>query len=102
MFGRRWSNGCTRRRGKECCQVEEENQTLPPSPARTTSGSIRSWGYDRTAKTEEDEFRKIYALDVVEIPTNRAVLRKDASDIIYKSGSQVPGYHNRGAKRPHA
>ena len=38
-----------------------------------------------TAKTEEDEFRKIYALDVVSVPTNKPMIRKDLPDIIYKS-----------------
>ena len=42
-------------------------------------------GMTGTAKTEEDEFRKIYALDVVEIPTNRPMKRIDSPDIIYKS-----------------
>ncbi|MHB9037788.1 MAG: preprotein translocase subunit SecA [Armatimonadota bacterium] len=87
MFGRRWSDGLHQAvEAKEGVPVEEENQTLATI---TYQNYFRLYeklgGMTGTAKTEEDEFRKIYALDVVEIPTNRPVIRKDASDVIYKT-----------------
>lgn len=87
MFGRRWSNGLHQAvEAKEGVQIQEENQTLATI---TYQNYFRLYnklaGMTGTAKTEEDEFRKIYALDVVEIPTNRPVYRKDAPDIVYKN-----------------
>jgi preprotein translocase subunit SecA len=87
MFGRRWSDGLHQAvEAKEGVQVEEESQTLATI---TYQNFFRLYdklaGMTGTAKTEEDEFRKIYALDVVEVPTNRAVLRKDMADVVYKS-----------------
>ncbi|MCE5315099.1 MAG: SEC-C metal-binding domain-containing protein [Armatimonadota bacterium] len=87
MFGRRWSDGLHQAvEAKEGVPVEEENQTLATI---TYQNYFRLYdklsGMTGTAMTEEDEFRKIYALDVVEIPTNRPVIRKDSSDVIYKT-----------------
>lgn len=87
MFGRRWSEGLHQAvEAKENVRIEEENQTLATI---TYQNYFRLYnklaGMTGTAKTEEDEFRKIYALDVVEIPTNRPVIRRDAPDVIYKS-----------------
>ncbi len=87
MFGRRWSDGLHQAvEAKENCKIQEESQTLATI---TFQNFFRLYtklaGMTGTAKTEEDEFRKIYALDVVEIPTNRPVIRKDQADIIYKS-----------------
>lgn len=87
MFGRRWSDGLHQAvEAKEGAQVEEESQTLATI---TYQNYFRLYdklaGMTGTAKTEEDEFRKIYALDVVEVPTNRAVMRKDVPDVVYKS-----------------
>ena len=42
-------------------------------------------GMTGTAKTEEEEFRKIYGLDVIIVPTNRPMIRKDMPDVVYKS-----------------
>lgn len=42
-----------------------------------------------TAMTEEDEFQEIYKLDVVEIPTNKPMVRKDYNDVIYKMKMQI-------------
>ncbi|MCE5323397.1 preprotein translocase subunit SecA [bacterium] len=87
MFGRRWSDGLHQAvEAKEGVPVEEENQTLATI---TYQNYFRLYdklsGMTGTAKTEEEEFRKIYALDVVEIPTNRPVIRKDSPDVIYKT-----------------
>jgi len=87
MFGRQWSDGLHQAvEAKEGCEIQEENQTLATI---TYQNYFRLYdklaGMTGTAMTEEDEFRKIYALDVVEIPTNRAVIRNDAADVIYKS-----------------
>ena len=87
MFGRRWSSGLHQAvEAKEGVKVEEESQTLATI---TYQNFFRLYdklaGMTGTAKTEEDEFRKIYALDVVEVPTNRAMLRKDHADVVYKS-----------------
>ena len=49
-------------------------------------------GMTGTALTEEDEFRQIYKLDVIEIPTNKPVQRKDLPDAVYKTeAGQIPG-----------
>ncbi|MCX6345129.1 MAG: SEC-C metal-binding domain-containing protein [Armatimonadetes bacterium] len=87
MFGRRWSDGLHQAvEAKEGCQIQEENQTLATI---TYQNYFRLYsklaGMTGTAKTEEDEFRKIYALDVVEIPTNQEVFRKDSPDIVFKN-----------------
>lgn len=87
MFGRRWSNGLHQAvEAKENVKVEEENQTLATI---TYQNYFRIYdklaGMTGTAKTEEEEFRKIYALDVVEIPTNREIMRKDHADVVYKT-----------------
>ncbi len=87
LFGNRWSNGLHQAvEAKEGVQVEEENQTLATITYQNFFRLYRKLaGMTGTAKTEEDEFRKIYALDVVEVPTNRPVLRKDQADVIYKT-----------------
>lgn len=87
MFGRRWSDGLHQAvEAKEGAQVEEESQTLATI---TYQNYFRLYdklaGMTGTAKTEEDEFRKIYALDVVEVPTNKMVMRQDVPDVVYKS-----------------
>lgn len=87
MFGRRWANGLHQAvEAKENVKVEEENQTLATI---TYQNYFRMYdklaGMTGTAKTEEEEFRKIYALDVVEVPTNREVMRKDNADVVYKT-----------------
>jgi preprotein translocase subunit SecA len=87
MFGRRYSDGLHQAiEAKENVKIEEENQTMATI---TYQNFFRLYdklaGMTGTAKTEEDEFRKIYALDVVEIPTNRPMSRIDSPDIIYKS-----------------
>ncbi len=87
MFGRRWSDGLHQAvEAKEGVPIQEENQTLATITYQNFFRLYKKLaGMTGTAKTEEEEFRKIYALDVVEVPTNRPVIRKDMADVIYKS-----------------
>ena len=87
MFGRRYSDGLHQAiEAKEHVDVKNESQTLATI---TFQNYFRLYsklaGMTGTAKTEEDEFRKIYALDVVQVPTNKPVKRTDYPDVIYKS-----------------
>jgi len=87
MFGRRYSDGLHQAiEAKEHVEIKNESQTLATI---TFQNYFRLYsklaGMTGTAKTEEDEFRKIYALDVVQVPTNRPVIRQDHADVIYKS-----------------
>ena len=87
MFGRRWGDGLHQAvEAKEGVKIENENKTLATI---TFQNLFRLYpklgGMTGTAKTEEDEFRKIYALDVVSVPTNKPMVRKDQSDLIYKT-----------------
>ncbi|MBC5815019.1 MAG: preprotein translocase subunit SecA, partial [Candidatus Eremiobacteraeota bacterium] len=87
MYGRRYSDGIHQAiEAKEGIKVRSEDQTLATI---TFQNYFRLYdklaGMTGTAKTEEREFRDIYSLDVVVIPTNMPVARKDMSDIVYKS-----------------
>ncbi len=87
MIGRRYSEGLHQAiEAKEHVQVERESKTLATI---TFQNYFRMYetlcGMTGTAKTEEDEFRAIYNLDVVEIPTNRPNIRKDLNDVVYKT-----------------
>lgn len=87
MFGRRYSDGLHQAiEAKEGVQVRQESQTVA---VITFQNLFRMYnklaGMTGTAKTEEDEFRKIYGLNVVAIPTHRPMVRKDQEDIVYKS-----------------
>ena len=87
MIGRRYSEGLHQAiEAKEHVKVERESQTLATI---TFQNYFRMYeklsGMTGTAKTEEDEFRGIYALDVVEIPTNKPNIRKDMDDVVYKN-----------------
>jgi preprotein translocase subunit SecA len=87
MPGRRWSDGLHQAvEAKENVQIQEESQTL----ASITYQNLfllyeKLSGMTGTAKTEEIEFEKIYKLEVVAIPTNKKVQRKDFPDLIYKN-----------------
>ncbi len=87
MFGRRWSDGLHQAvEAKENCKIEEESQTLATITYQNFFRLYKKLsGMTGTAKTEEEEFRKIYGLDVVEVPTNRPAIRRDLADVIYKS-----------------
>ena len=85
MDGRRYSDGLHQAiEAKEELEVAGENQTLATI---TLQNYFRMYeklsGMTGTAKTEEDEFKQIYKLGVVTIPTNRPVIRRDFSDVIY-------------------
>ena len=87
MFGRRYSDGLHQSiEAKERVKVERESQTLATI---TFQNYFRMYdklaGMTGTASTEEQEFKKIYKLDVVVIPTNQPMVRKDLPDVIYKT-----------------
>jgi len=87
MIGRRYSEGLHQAiEAKEGVVVEHESKTLATI---TFQNYFRMYdklgGMTGTAMTEEGEFRAIYKLDVVEIPTNRPMVRKDNSDLIFKT-----------------
>ncbi|HEY3267832.1 MAG TPA: preprotein translocase subunit SecA [Armatimonadota bacterium] len=87
MFGRRYSDGLHQAiEAKEGVKIEAETQTIATI---TFQNYFRLYsklaGMTGTAKTEESEFRKIYGLDVMVIPTNRPMIRKDMPDVIYKT-----------------
>ena len=87
MYGRRYNEGLHQAiEAKEGVQVAGESKTLATI---TFQNFFRLYdklsGMTGTALTEEEEFAAIYALDVVEIPTNKPVIRQDHSDIVYKN-----------------
>ncbi len=87
MYGRRYSEGLHQSiEAKEGVKIEHESQTLATI---TFQNYFRLYdklaGMTGTAKTEEQEFRKIYGLDVIVIPTNKTMIRTDFSDVVYKS-----------------
>ena len=87
MIGRRYSEGLHQAiEAKEHVKVERESKTLATI---TFQNYFRMYnklsGMTGTAKTEEGEFQGIYALDVVEIPTNKPTIRKDLEDVVYKN-----------------
>ena len=87
MYGRRYNQGLHQAiEAKENVTVEKESKTLA---SITLQNYFRLYkklsGMTGTALTEEDEFRHIYALDVVEIPTNRPNIRKDYPDMVFKT-----------------
>jgi preprotein translocase subunit SecA len=87
MYGRRYSNGLHQAiEAKEGLDVRSESKTLATI---TFQNYFRMYeklsGMTGTAKTEEEEFREIYNMDVVEIPTNKPVIRIDNPDSVYKT-----------------
>lgn len=85
MPGRRYSSGLHQAiEAKEGIEIRRESQTLATI---TLQNFFRMYdklaGMTGTAKTEEEEFREIYGMDVVEIPTHRPVIRDDLGDIVY-------------------
>jgi len=87
MFGRRYSDGLHQAiEAKEGVKIQRESQTLATI---TFQNYFRMYGklsgMTGTAKTEEDEFLKIYKLPVVVVPTNKSVIRTDEPDLIYKT-----------------
>ncbi len=87
MYGRRYNNGLHQAiEAKEHVKIADESKTLATI---TFQNYFRMYnklsGMTGTAMTEESEFQEIYHLDVVSIPTNKPMVRKDTSDIIYKN-----------------
>ncbi len=87
MFGRRYNEGLHQAiEAKEGVKVERESKTLATITFQNYFRLYRKLsGMTGTAKTEETEFQQIYKLDVVEIPTNKPMIRNDLSDVIYKT-----------------
>lgn len=87
MFGRRYSDGLHQSiEAKEGVKIERESQTLATITFQNYFRMYKKLaGMTGTALTEEDEFRNIYGLDVVVIPTNRDMVRNDISDVVYKT-----------------
>ena len=87
MYGRRYNNGLHQAiEAKEHVKIADESKTLATI---TFQNLFRMYdklsGMTGTAMTEESEFEEIYNLDVIEIPTNKPMVRKDENDIIYKN-----------------
>ena len=87
MYGRRYSDGLHQAiEAKEGLEVQRESQTLATI---TFQNYFRMYdklaGMTGTAKTEEQEFIKIYGLPVIQIPTNKPILRKDLPDVVFKT-----------------
>lgn len=87
MIGRRFNDGLHQAiEAKEGVKIERESKTIATI---TYQNYFRLYsklsGMTGTALTEEDEFREIYKLDVIEIPTNKPVIREDHSDVVYKT-----------------
>ena len=87
MYGRRYNNGLHQAiEAKENVKIADESKTLATI---TFQNYFRMYdklsGMTGTAMTEEAEFEEIYNLDVIEIPTNKPMIRKDNNDIIYKN-----------------
>jgi len=87
MTGRRYSEGLHQAiEAKEQLQVQNESMTLATITFQNYFRMYRKLaGMTGTAKTEEEEFKKIYGLDVVTVPTNRPMIRVDMPDVVYKS-----------------
>ena len=87
MYGRRYSEGLHQAiEAKENVQIANESKTLATI---TFQNYFRLYdklcGMTGTAKTEEQEFREIYGLDVIEVPTNKPMIRVDNNDVVYRS-----------------
>ena len=87
MYGRRYSNGLHQAiEAKEGIEVRKESQTLATITLQNYFRMYKKLaGMTGTAKTEEEEFRHIYNMDVVMIPTNKPIARNDLEDAIYKN-----------------
>ena len=87
MIGRRYSDGLHQAiEAKEGVQIRNENKTYATITFQNYFRLYKKLsGMTGTAKTEEEEFRSIYGLDVLEIPTNEPVARIDANDVIYST-----------------
>ena len=106
MYGRRYNEGLHQAiEAKEGVQVESESKTLATITFQNFFRLYRKLsGMTGTAMTEQEEFNGIYALDVVEIPTNKPVIRIDYPDVVYKTEAgklravirQIVACHEKG------
>jgi preprotein translocase subunit SecA len=106
MPGRRWSDGLHQAvEAKEGVEIQEENQTLATISYQNYFRLYKKLaGMTGTADTEAEEFQKIYKLDVVVIPTNKPMIRKDQHDLVYKNErgkfravlAEIEDCHSRG------
>ncbi|MDR6553570.1 preprotein translocase subunit SecA [Paenibacillus qinlingensis] len=87
MTGRRYSDGLHQAiEAKEQLKVQNESMTLATITFQNYFRMYRKLaGMTGTAKTEEEELKKIYGLEVIIVPTNRPMIRKDLPDVVYKS-----------------
>ncbi len=87
MPGRRYSDGLHQAiEAKEHVKVKRESKTLATITFQNFFNKFeKKAGMTGTALTEEGEFRDIYGMDVIEIPTNKPVLRQDLNDVVYKT-----------------
>ena len=93
MVGRQWSEGLHQaveaKHQRDGVQIKDETQTLATITLQNFFKLYyKVGGMTGTAKTEETEFRKIYGLDVVTIPTNRPLIRKEFNDVVYRTGRE--------------
>lgn len=102
MVGRRYSEGLHQAiEAKEKLQVQNESMTLATITLQNYFRMYRKLaGMTGTAKTEEEEFKKIYGLDVIIVPTNKPMIRQDMPDVVYKSiGSKFRAVVNEIVER---
>ena len=104
MPGRRYSDGLHQAiEAKEHVKVKRERKTLATITFQNFCNKFeKKSGMTGTALTEEKEFRDIYGMDVVEIPTNRPVIRKDLHDAVYKTKKEKLNAIVEAVKEAHA
>ena len=104
MPGRRYSDGLHQAiEAKEHVKVRRESKTLATITFQNLFNKYdKKSGMTGTAITEEKEFRDIYGMDVVEIPTNRPVIRKDLHDAVYKTKREKLNAIVEAVKEAHA
>lgn len=85
MDGRRYSDGLHQAiEAKEAVEIEDETKTMATITFQNYFRMYKKLaGMTGTAKTEEEEFREIYNIEVIQIPTNRPVIREDHADLLY-------------------
>ncbi|MBQ4090835.1 MAG: preprotein translocase subunit SecA [Clostridia bacterium] len=87
MYGRRYSDGLHQAiEAKEGVKIEKENKTLATITFQNYFRMYKKLsGMTGTALTEQDEFKEIYELDVVEVPTNKPMIRLDHNDVVFRT-----------------
>ena len=104
MPGRRYSDGLHQAiEAKENVKVKKESKTLATITFQNFFNKFdKKCGMTGTALTEEREFREIYGMDVIEIPTNKPVIRKDHQDAVYKTKKEKYKAVVEAVKEAHA